>query len=302
MIFALVGNQNCGKTTIFNEITNMNQHVGNFPGVTVENVIGQIKQIKNGQIVDLPGLYSLNTYTKEETVTKEFILNAKPDVIINVIDSNNLERNLYLTMQLKTLGIPTIIALNMLNEFESNGGKINIKELSNRLKIPIVPLTNINKNEVEELINKSLEESKKKYTKINYIESKNRNEIINKYNEIEKICKDIVIKPKESKAKNKTYKIDKLLTNKFLGIPIFIAIMILIFYLTFNVIGEYGTNLINEGIEVVTNKTEEILINKNINPILRTLIIDGIFNRNRQCTKLFTNNSYIIFLFINTRR
>ena len=125
MIFALVGNQNCGKTTIFNEITNMNQHVGNFPGVTVENVIGQIKQIKNGQIVDLPGLYSLNTYTKEETVTKEFILNAKPDVIINVIDSNNLERNLYLTMQLKTLGIPTIIALNMLNEFESNGGKID---------------------------------------------------------------------------------------------------------------------------------------------------------------------------------
>lgn len=281
MIFALVGNQNCGKTTIFNEITNMNQHVGNFPGVTVENVIGQIPQIKNGQIVDLPGLYSLNTYTKEETVTKEFILNAKPDVIINVIDSNNLERNLYLTMQLKNLGVPIVIALNMLNEFESNGGKINIKELSNRLKIPIVPLTNINKNEVEELINKSLEESKNKYTKINYIESKDRNEIIDKYNQIEKICKDIVIKPKENKSKNKTYKIDKLLTHKFLGIPIFIAIMILIFYLTFNVIGEYGTNLINKGIEIVTNKTEEILINKNANPILRTLIIDGIFNRNR---------------------
>lgn len=281
MIFALVGNQNCGKTTIFNEITNMNQHVGNFPGVTVENVVGQIPQIQEGQIVDLPGLYSLNTYTKEENVTKEFILNAKPDVIINVIDSNNLERNLYLSLQLKQLGIPMVIALNMLNEFKNNGGKIDIKQLSNRLKIPIVPLTNINKNEIQQLINESLKESKNKYTKVNYIEEKNRKEIIEKYNEIEKICKGIVIKPKNSKEKNKTYKIDKLLTNKILGIPIFIAIMILIFYLTFNVIGEYGTSLINNGIEVVTNKTEEILTDKNINPILKTLIIDGIFNRNR---------------------
>lgn len=302
MIFALVGNQNCGKTTIFNEITNMNQHVGNFPGVTVENITGQIPKIKNGQIVDLPGLYSLNTYTKEEKVTKEFILKAKPNVIINVIDSNNLERNLYLTMQLKELGIPIVIALNMLNELEANGGKIDIEELSNRLKIPIVPLRNINKQETQELINKSLKSAQNKYKKIEYIQQKDKNQIIKKYKEIENICNGIVIKPQKSKEKNKTYKIDKLLTNKFLGIPIFILIMISIFYLTFNVIGEYGTELINKGIETITYKAETILIEKNINPIIKTLIIDGIFNRNRKCIKLFTNNSNIILLLINIRR
>lgn len=278
MIFALVGNQNCGKTTIFNEITNMNQRVGNFPGVTVENVIGEVPKIKNCQIVDLPGLYSLNTYTKEETVTREFILKAKPDVIINVIDSNNLERNLYLTMQLKELGIPIVIGLNMLNEFKANGGKIDLKQLSYRLNIPIVPLTNINKNEIQELIEQSLIQAKKIYTKINYIEQKNKEEIIKKYNEIEKVCNGTVIKPKKSKEKNKTYKIDKILTNKFLGIPIFIAIMIFIFYLTFNVIGEYGTELINKGIEIITCKVENILIEHNVNQIIRTLIIDGVFN------------------------
>lgn len=302
MIFALVGNQNCGKTTIFNEITNMNQRVGNFPGVTVENVIGQIPKIKDGQIVDLPGLYSLNTYTKEETVTKEFILKAKPDVIINVIDSNNLERNLYLTMQLKELGIPMVIALNMLNEFKMNGGKIDLKQLSYRLNIPIVSLTNINKEEIEELIQQSLEASKNKYQKINYVEQKNKENIIKKYNQIEKICDGVVVKPEKSREKNKTYKIDKLLTNKFLGIPIFLLIMILIFYLTFNVVGEYGTQLINNGIEVITYKVENILIEQNINPIIRTLIIDGVFNRNRKCAKFLTYNSYIIFFLINIRR
>lgn len=278
MIFALVGNQNCGKTTIFNEITNMNQRVGNFPGVTVENTIGEVPGIKDCQIVDLPGLYSLNTYTREEQVSKEFILNAKPDVLINVIDSNNLERNLYLTMQLKSIGIPIVIALNMLNELEQNGGKINIEGLSNKLNIPIVPLTTITKNEINNLIQKSESAAKVKPLKINYTEQKNRDEIVKKYREIEKICSQILKKPNVSKEKKKTYKIDKILTNKYLGIPIFIGIMFLIFYLTFNVIGEYGTNLINRGIDVVTQKTEEILERNQVNTIISTLIIDGIFN------------------------
>lgn len=278
MIFALVGNQNCGKTTIFNEITKMNQHVGNFPGVTVENTIGQVPKIKDTQIVDLPGLYSLNTYTKEEQVSKEFILKTKPDVIINVIDSNNLERNLYLTMQLKQLGIPIVIALNMINELQRNGGKIDIEELSKRINTTIVPLTSVTKDEVDNLISQSVKASKIKPIKVNYIEQKNRDEIIEKYKEIEKICKQVLVKPKVSKEKKKTYKIDKILTNKYLGIPIFIIIMFLIFYLTFNVIGEYGTNLINRGIEVVSQKTEEMLVNNNANIIISTLIIDGIFN------------------------
>ena len=278
MIFALVGNQNCGKTTIFNEITNMNQRVGNFPGVTVENTIGEVPNIKDCQIVDLPGLYSLNTYTKEEQVSKEFILNTKPDVLINVIDSNNLERNLYLTMQLKEIGIPIVIALNMLNELENNGGKINVGELSKRLDIPIVPLTTITKAEISNLIQKSEKATKVKPIKLNYVEQKNKEIIIRKYREIEKICNQVLEKPKKSKEKKRTYKIDKILTNKYLGIPIFIGIMFLIFYLTFNVIGEYGTNIINRGIEVVTQKTEEILETKQANPIISTLIIDGIFN------------------------
>lgn len=278
MVFALVGNQNCGKTTIFNEITNMNQHVGNFPGVTVENTIGEVPNIKNCQIVDLPGLYSLNTYTKEEQVSKEFIFKTKPDVLINVIDSNNLERNLYLTLQLKAIGIPIVIALNMLDELEHNGGKININELSDKLDIPIVPLTTITKNEINNLIQRAESAAKVKPLKINYIEQKNKDEIMKKYREIEKICYKVLKKPKKSKEKKKTYNIDKILTNKYLGIPIFIGIMFLIFYVTFNVIGEYGTNLINRGIDVVTQNTEKILEEKQVNPIISTLIIDGIFN------------------------
>lgn len=278
MVFALVGNQNCGKTTIFNEITNMNQHVGNFPGVTVENTIGEVPNIKNCQIVDLPGLYSLNTYTKEEQVSKEFIFKTKPDVLINVIDSNNLERNLYLTLQLKAIGIPIVIALNMLDELEHNGGKININELSDKLDIPIVPLTTITKNEINNLIQRAESAAKVKPLKINYIEQKNKDEIMKKYREIEKICYKVLKKPKKSKEKKKTYNIDKILTNKYLGIPIFIGIMFLIFYLTFNVIGEYGTNLINRGIDVITQNTEKILEKKQVNTIISTLIIDGIFN------------------------
>ena len=153
MIFALVGNQNSGKTTIFNEMTQLNQHVGNFPGVTVETVSGQVINQKNLEVVDLPGLYSLNTVSKDEDVTKQFLYTAKPNVLINVVDSTNLERNLYLTLQLKELNIPMIIALNMVDKFEKYNGKIDIRKLEKLLGIPIAEVTNAYKIEIGRLIN-----------------------------------------------------------------------------------------------------------------------------------------------------
>lgn len=276
MIFALVGNQNCGKTTIFNKITNMKQHIGNFPGVTVDIKIGVVPNIKQCEIVDLPGLYSLNTYTKEEEISKKFIIEKKPDVIINVIDGGNIERNLYLTLQLKELGIPIIIALNMLDEVEKNNGKININELEKRLDIPIVPITTVKKEEVEKLIQETKKQANTKYEKIKITNNKNKEIIINKYRKIEEICKGIINIPKNNNQNNKTYKIDKILTNKYLGIPIFILIMFLIFHITFNYLGQYCSDLINTGISVTTEYIDNILIKNNINPILHTLIIDGI--------------------------
>ncbi len=280
MIFALVGNQNCGKTTIFNQITNMNQHIGNFPGVTIDIKFGKIPQEKNYEIVDLPGLYSLNTFTKEEIVSEKFIVEQKPDAIINVVDATNLERNLYLTLQLKELGIPIIIALNMLDELEENKGKIKIKELEKRLNIPIIPLTTVTKKEVDEVVDKAIEIANKSTKKVNVTNKKkcNDDDIKEKYHEIENICKDIIYIEKNNSNQKKTYYIDKILTNKFLGIPIFILIMYTIFYLTFNVLGDYCTTLINKGIEVVTDITRNTLINNNVNQIIQTLILEGVFN------------------------
>lgn len=271
MICALVGNQNCGKTTIFNEMTNMNQHVGNFPGVTVESKIGIVEKHNDIQVIDLPGLYSLNTYTTEERVSKEYIINQKPDVLINVIDSMNLERNLYLTIQLKKIGIPIVIALNMLDELYKNNMKINIIELSKRLDIPIVPITNVNKKEINELINKTIELSFSKKEKNKVVNDQYEEEIIYRYKNIEKICSGIIQGKKENLSS-----IDKILTNKYFGIPIFLTIMFIIFYLTFNVIGEYFSNLLNIGLDVVTEEIENILINNNVNQLIQSLIIEGI--------------------------
>ena len=175
MILALVGNQNCGKTTIFNRITNMKQHVGNFPGVTVEHVIGEVPNYNNCKIVDLPGLYSLNTYTYEEKVTRDFLYKVKPDVIINVIDATNLQRNLYLTMQLKETGIPMVIALNMLDEVEKNKGKIEVQELSKRLQLPIVKLGTVTKEETEKLIYEAIQN--KRFYNINNPNLRKQNKI-----------------------------------------------------------------------------------------------------------------------------
>ena len=275
MIVALVGNQNCGKTTIFNKITNLKQHVGNFPGVTVEYVVGTVPNYNNCKIVDLPGLYSLNTYTYEEKVTRDFLYKVKPDVIINVIDATNLQRNLYLTMQLKETGIPMVIALNMLDEVEKNKGKINTQELSRILQLPIVKLSTVTKEETEQLIYEAIQN--KRIYNINTPNLKQQNKINEKYSQIEKICNNVVKMPRNM-SKNNSYKIDKILTNKFLGLPIFFFIMYIIFNLTFNIIGNYFTELLNQGIEVVSNIIIYYFETHEYNLIIESLIIDGILN------------------------
>lgn len=275
MILALVGNQNCGKTTIFNRITNMKQHVGNFPGVTVEHVIGEVPNYNNCKIVDLPGLYSLNTYTSEEKVTRDFLYKVKPDVIINVIDATNLQRNLYLTMQLKETGIPMVIALNMLDEVEKNKGKIEVQELSKRLQLPIVKLGTVTKEETEKLIYEAIQN--KRFYNINNPNLRQQNKINEKYREIESICNNVVKMPRNM-SKNNSYKIDKILTNKFLGLPIFFFIMYIIFNLTFNIIGNYFIELLNQGIEVVSNIIIYYFETHEYNLIIESLIIDGILN------------------------
>ena len=275
MILALVGNQNCGKTTIFNKITNLKQHVGNFPGVTVEYVVGTVPNYKNCKIVDLPGLYSLNTYTSEEKVTRDFLYKVKPDVIINVVDATNLQRNLYLTMQLKEIGIPMIIALNMLDEVEKNKGKINTQELSRILQLPIVKLSTVTKKETEQLIYEAIQN--KRIYNINIPNLKQQNKINEKYSQIENICNNVVKMPRNM-SKNNSYKIDKILTNKFLGLPIFFFIMYIIFNLTFNIIGNYFTELLNQGIEVVSNMIIYYFETHEYNLIIESLIIDGILN------------------------
>lgn len=275
MILALVGNQNCGKTTIFNKVTNLKQHVGNFPGVTVEHVVGTVPNYKNCKIVDLPGLYSLNTYTSEEKVTRDFLYKVKPDVIINVVDATNLQRNLYLTMQLKEIGIPMIIALNMLDEVEKNKGKINTQELSRKLQLPIVKLSTVTKEETEQLIYEAIQN--KRIYNINTPNLKQQNKINEKYSQIENICNNVVKMPRNM-SKNNSYKIDKILTNKFLGLPIFFFIMYIIFNLTFNIIGNYFTELLNQGIEVVSNIIIYYFETHEYNLIIESLIIDGILN------------------------
>lgn len=275
MILALVGNQNCGKTTIFNRITNMKQHVGNFPGVTVEHVIGEVPNYNNCKIVDLPGLYSLNTYTYEEKVTRDFLYKVKPDVIINVIDATNLQRNLYLTMQLKETGIPMVIALNMLDEVEKNKGKIEVQELSKRLQLPIVKLGTVTKEETEKLIYEVIQN--KRFYNINNPNLRKQNKINEKYREIESICNNVVKMPRNM-SKNNSYRIDRILTNKFLGLPIFFFIMYIIFNLTFNIIGNYFTELLNQGIEVVSNIIINYFENHEYNLIVESLIVDGVLN------------------------
>ena len=346
MIFALIGNQNCGKTTLFNQLTGANQHVGNFPGVTVDQKVGEIKEHKNCSVVDLPGIYSLRPYTSEEIVTRDFLINEKPDAIINIVDATNIERNLYLTLQLLEMQIPMVLALNMMDEVRNNGGSIDVMGMSEKLGIPVVPISAVKAEVISELVEKVIRTAeKKKYPKItdfcekgpvhrcihalsHQVEDHAQNlgisprfaatkvvendvEIIKKlnfsrnefemmqhsieemeadhkmdrnaaladmrYTFIEKVCKDTVKHPKESKEHKRSEKIDKVLTNKYLAIPMFLAIMMLIFYLTFGLIGAWLSDLLSLGIEQITDICDKGLTAYGINPVVHSLIIDGVF-------------------------
>lgn len=348
MIFALAGNQNCGKTTLFNALTGSNQHVGNFPGVTVDQKSGNIKGLKDGVVVDLPGIYSIRPYSAEEIVTRDFLLNAKPDGIINIVDATNIERNLYLTLQLLELRVPTVIALNMMDEVNSNGGSIDIEQISTLLGVPVVPISAVRGDGVKELIRTAAETAKKKilpavidfcpggpvhrcihavthqledhadelgisrrYAAIKAIDgddkefidslglSENELELIEhsvlemerdrgldrnaaladmRYAFIEGVCEKCVIKCRQSKEKLRSEKADKILTNKYAALPIFFGIMVLIFYLTFGVIGKGLSDLLEIGIGSVTNLVDSALTAYGINHVVHSLIIDGIFS------------------------
>jgi ferrous iron transport protein B len=346
MIFALAGNQNCGKTTLFNQLTGSNQHVGNFPGVTVDQKVGSIRSLKNASVVDLPGIYSIRPYTNEEIVTRDFILDNKPDAIINIVDATNIERNLYLTLQLMEMNIPMVLALNMMDEVRGNGGTIDIIKMSDELGIPVVPISAAKNEGIDELIDKIETTAKKKLkpqrkdfcesgpvhrcihaishliedhaencgmssrfaaTKIiegdtditdrlqlnqnelemiehSIVEMENEHDMDRnaaladmRYSFIEKVCDRTVVKCKESKEHIKSEKIDNFLTNKYLAIPIFLGIMLSIFWLTFNVIGSFLSDLLAVGITAVTDIVDKGLTAYGINPVVHSLIIDGVF-------------------------
>lgn len=345
MVLALIGNQNCGKTTLFNRLTGSNQHIGNFPGVTVEKKEGTIKQHKDVTVVDLPGIYSLSPYTAEEVVTRNFLINEKPDGIINIIDATNIERNLYLTIQLLELHIPTVLAINIMDELTASGGSVDIAAMEELLGIPIVPISASKGEGISELVTRVLATTSNKvfpkkcdfctgdvhkaihavahiiednaenagipvrFAASKLIEgdeplrqtlklSSSQTEIIEslatdmehttsldreaamadmRYNFIEMLCRQTVNKPKKTKEQERSAKIDSILTNKYLAIPIFIGIMSLIFWITFGLLGAYLSDMFSLGIEWVTNLADKGLTAININPTIHSLIIDGIF-------------------------
>lgn len=347
LTFALVGNQNCGKTTLFNQLTGSNQHVGNFPGVTVDRKDGVIKGYKNTLITDLPGIYSMSPYSSEEIVTRNFLLKEKPKAIINIVDATNIERNLYLTMQLLELNMPMVVALNMMDEMLGNGGTVLINELEEYLGVPVVPISAAKGEGIDELVshvlhvayyqekpqflqqldNQALDRSinaiehliedhaKKARIPLRFAASKlaendsllleqldlsqNEKEILehirkqleeessldcsaaiasDRFHSIINICRQTVKKPHESKERLRSQKIDQFLTGKYTGIPAFIGIMGIVFFLTFNVIGSFLQGILENGVSIVTNYVDALLTQAQINVALHSLIIDGIFN------------------------
>ena len=345
MIFALAGNQNCGKTTLFNQLTGSNQHVGNFPGVTVESKEGVIRGYKDATVVDLPGIYSLSPYTDEEIVTRDFLLKNKPDGIINIVDATNIERNLYLSMQLIELHIPMVIALNMMDEVRANGGTIKIDKLQEELGVPVVPISASKNEGIDELIETAVRTAQNRqyprrqdfcsgavhraihsiahlvedhaerihtpprFAATKLVEgdepmlnalnlSDNEKDMVEhavtemereldtdreaaladmRYTFIDRLCADSVVKCGESKEHARSVKMDNLLTNKYLAIPIFLLIMLLIFWLTFGVIGSFLSDLLSQGIDFVTNVVSDALTAYGINPVVHSLVIDGVF-------------------------
>ena len=347
MIFALAGNQNCGKTTLFNALTGSNQHVGNFPGVTVDQKSGEVREHKECTVVDLPGIYSLRTYTQEEIVTRDYILNQKPDGIINIVDATNIERNLYLTLQLLELRVPMVLALNMMDEVRANGGTIDVQKLSDDLGIPVVPITAAKGEGVSELMDRAVETAKNRvlpkvydfcaanspvhrcvHAVVHLIEDhaerlglpprfcatkliegdrdmadrlvldQNERELLEhcivqmetengldrnasladmRYTFIEQVTADAVVKCHESKEHKRSVAWDRVLTGKYTALPVFFGVMLLIFWLTFEVIGQGLSDLRALGIDYVTAGVDGALTAYGINPVVHSLIIDGIF-------------------------
>ncbi len=346
MIFALVGNQNCGKTTLFNCLTGSNQHVGNFPGVTVDSKMGNIRGTKNSAVVDLPGIYSLRPYSIEEIVTRDFILNEHPDAIINIVDATNIERNLYLTLQLIEMQIPMVIALNMMDEVRNNGGTVNIKKMSELLGVPVVPISAVRNEGTSDLVAEAMHVAREKlaprfydfcpsgpvhrciHAVTHHIEDhaakvgasarfcatkaiegdtefiktlmldENELELIEhsiiemeyehgmdrnaaladmRYGFIEDLCAKTVVKCKESREHKRSLRIDAVLTNKYLALPLFAAIMCFIFYMTFGLIGTALSDLLTEGITYLSEIVDSALSSFGINPIVQSFIIDGVF-------------------------
>lgn len=350
LTFALAGNQNCGKTTLFNQLTGSNQHVGNFPGVTVDRKSGALKGHPNTLVTDLPGIYSLSPYTSEEIVSRRFILEEKPTGIINIVDATNLERNLYLTMQLMELDIPMVLALNMMDEVRGNGGSIHINEMEEILGIPVVPISAAKNEGVAELVNHALHVAKYqespgrqdfcdkedhqgavhrclhgimhliddhageagipvRFAATKLIErdervkaalqlSNNEEEMLEhiicqmeeergldraaaiadmRFSFIKKLVEACVVKPRESKERERSLKIDEFLTGKYTAIPAFIVIMAMVFFLSFNVIGAWLQSVLEGGIDAITQITEAALVKWQVSGVLHSLIIDGIF-------------------------
>lgn len=345
MILALAGNQNCGKTTLFNQLTGSNQHVGNFPGVTVDRKSGEVRDHKGCEVVDLPGIYSIRPYTNEEIVTRDFLIDEKPNAIINIVDATNIERNLYLTLQMLEMNIPMVLALNMMDEVRSNGGTIDVKGLSERLGIPVLPISAAKNEGIDELIAKVVEcaEKKRKPKRLDFchgavhrcihavshmvedhalladisprfaatklvendpdINKKlglNENELDMiehsvtemekeldmdrnaaladmRYTFIEEVCKDTVVKCHESKEHIRSLKIDSVLTNKYLAIPLFLCIMLLVFWITFGSVGAWLSEIFTALIDFVISGADKALTAYGLNPIVHSLIIDGIF-------------------------
>lgn len=347
MIFALAGNQNCGKTTLFNALTGSNQHVGNFPGVTVDQKMGEIRGQKGCSVVDLPGIYSLRPYTQEEIVSRDFILNQKPDGIINIVDATNIERNLYLTLQLLELKVPMVLALNMMDEVRENGGTIDIQKMSEALGIPVVPICAARGEGVSELIDQAMQAARSKalpkvtdfcgqnspvhrclHAVVHLIEDhaqrlgtpprfcaakliegdetmaaqleldQNELELLEhcvvemeaetgldrnaaladmRYTFIEGVVKAAVVKCRESREHRRSMAIDRVLTGRHTALPFFFGVMFLVFYLTFNVIGSTLSDWLSLGIDHVASLVDAGLTAYGINPVVHSLVIDGIF-------------------------
>ena len=351
LTFALAGNQNCGKTTLFNQLTGSSQHVGNFPGVTVDRKDGCIRGKSNTLVTDLPGIYSMSPYSSEEIVTRNFVLDEHPKGIINIVDATNIERNLYLTMQLMELDIPMVLALNMMDEVRENGGSILVNEMEELLGIPVVPISAAKNEGIDELVEHALHVAKyqEKPGKIDFCDAnedggavhrclhaimhliedhakaaripvrfaaaklaegdqlildsldldKNEKEMLEhivvqmenergldraaaiahmRFDFIERVCDETVVKPKESKEHLRSVKFDKILTGKYTAIPCFVGIMGLVFYLTFGVIGAFLQNILDMGITALGNIVDQWMTASNVNSVLHSLVIDGIFN------------------------